>query len=81
MKEWPEKNPLLKEKNKQTCLVFAKRHVETPQTYGRRYSGQMRLTFSFLAIKENAVWRKRNTSHHPKNTMFFIGRDWETGQN
>jgi hypothetical protein len=50
------KNPLLKEKNKQTCLVFAKRHMwETPQTYGRRYSGQMRLKLSFLAIKENAI--------------------------
>ena len=28
---------------------------ETPQTYGRRYSGQMRLKLSFLAIKEIAM--------------------------
>ena len=28
---------------------------ETPQTYGRRYSGQMRTKFSFLAIRENAI--------------------------
>jgi hypothetical protein len=28
---------------------------ETPQTYGRRYSGQMRLKLSFLTIKENAM--------------------------
>ncbi|KAK6322047.1 hypothetical protein J4Q44_G00068390 [Coregonus suidteri] len=28
---------------------------ETPQTYGRRYSGQMRLKLSFLVIKENAM--------------------------
>ena len=28
---------------------------KTPQTYGRRYSGQMRLKLSFLAIKENAM--------------------------
>ena len=28
---------------------------ETPQTYGRRYSGQMTLKFSFLSIKENAM--------------------------
>ena len=28
---------------------------ETPQTYGKWYSGQMRLKFSFLAIKENAM--------------------------
>jgi hypothetical protein len=27
MEEWPEKKPLLKEKNKRTRLVFAKRHV------------------------------------------------------
>ena len=34
----------------------------------KRYSGQMRLKCSFLAIKEN-VWRKPNTSHHPENTI------------
>ena len=28
---------------------------ETPQTYGRRYSGQMRLKLIFLAIKEKAT--------------------------
>ena len=28
---------------------------EIPETYGRRYSGQMRLKLSFLAIKENAM--------------------------
>jgi hypothetical protein len=28
---------------------------KTPQTYGRRYSGQMRLKLSFLAIKENTM--------------------------
>jgi hypothetical protein len=28
---------------------------ETPQIYERRYSGQMRLHLSFLAIKENAM--------------------------
>ena len=44
---------------------------EPPQTYGRSYSGLMRLKLSFLAIKENAmsVWRKPNTSHHPENTI------------
>ena len=41
---------------------------ETPQTYGRRYSGQVRLKYIFWAIKEN-VWRKPNTSHHPENTI------------
>jgi hypothetical protein len=28
---------------------------ETPQSYEKRYSGQMRLNVSFLAIKENAI--------------------------
>jgi hypothetical protein len=42
---------------------------ETPQTYGRRHSGQMRLKLSFLAIKVNAVWHKPDTSHHPENTI------------
>ena len=57
------KKPLLnKENNKQTHLVFAKRHVGDSQTYGRRYSGQMRLKLSFLAIKENSVWPKPNIS-------------------
>ena len=69
---------------------------ETPLTYGRRYSGQMRLIFSFLAIKENAISGANPTplitpripSHseawwwqHHAVEMFFIGRDWETGQN
>ena len=27
IEEWPEKKPLLKERNKQTLLVFTKRHV------------------------------------------------------
>ena len=29
----------------------------------------MRQKFSFLAIKENAVWHKPNTSLHPENTI------------
>jgi hypothetical protein len=44
MKEWPAKKPLLNEKNKQTHLVFIKRHVrDSPNIW------------SFLAIKENAM--------------------------
>ena len=46
MEEWPEKSH---------CFFFwcsPKGMWETPQTYGWRYSGQMRLKLSFLAIKE-----------------------------
>ena len=59
---------------------------ETPQTYGRRYSGQMRLKFSFfcqirktlcLAQTHSEAWWWQ---HHAVG-MFFIDRDWETGQN
>ena len=42
---------------------------ETPQTYGRRYSGQMRLKCSFLVIKENAMSGANPTPHHPENTI------------
>jgi hypothetical protein len=55
---------------------------ETPQTYGRRYSGMMRLIFRFLAIKENAMsgtnptplTTPRTPSQHYAVGMFFISR-------
>ena len=45
-----------------------------------------------LKLRKRYVWRHPNTSYHPENNiptvkhgggsiMFFIGRDWETGQN
>jgi hypothetical protein len=56
----------IKEKNKKTCLVFAKRHTGDTPTYGRRYSGQMRQKCSFFNHQGKCyVWRKPNTSHHP----------------
>jgi hypothetical protein len=43
---------------------------EIPKTYGRRYSGQMRLKLSFLTRKwKRYVWHKPNTSHHPEDTI------------
>ena len=36
---------------------------ETPHTYERRYSGQMRLNLNFLAIKENAMSGSNPTPH------------------
>ena len=53
---------------------------ETPQTYGRRYSGQMRLKLSFLDIKENAMSGANPThSHHPENTIPTVkhGSQWQ----
>ena len=47
------KKTLLKENNKQTHLVFAKRHVgDSPNIWK---NGQMRVKLSFLAVKENSM--------------------------
>jgi hypothetical protein len=42
---------------------------ETPQTYGRRYSGEMRVKLSFWPSRKCNVWHKPNTSHHPEKTI------------
>ena len=39
--------------------------LETAQTHGRRYSGQMRLKLNILAIKDSTM---SGISHHPDNT-------------
>ena len=44
--------------------------------YEGRCSGLMRLKLNFSAIKEKEnVWRKPNTSHHPKNTIPTVKYD------
>ena len=50
-----KKSNCLKKKISYTFGVCQKGMWETPQTYGRRYSGQMKLKLSFLAIKENTM--------------------------
>ena len=49
------KKPLFKEKLSKHVWCSPKGIWETPQTYGRRYSSQMKLKCSFMAIKENAM--------------------------
>ncbi|MGH0155616.1 UNVERIFIED_CONTAM: hypothetical protein FKN15_036354 [Acipenser sinensis] len=49
------KSHCLKKKISKHVWCSPKGMWETPQTYGRRYSGQMRLKLSFLPIKENAM--------------------------
>ena len=49
---------------------------ETPQTYRRRYSGQVRLKLSFLAIKENYMSGANPTPlitprHHPYSEAWW----------
>ena len=50
-----KKSHCLKKQISKHVLCLPKGMRETPQTYGRRYSGQMRLKLSFLAIKENVM--------------------------
>jgi hypothetical protein len=91
MEEWPEKKPLLQEKNKQTHLVFTKRHVgDTPNIWKKvLWSDETKSEF-FVHQGKGYVWRKSNISHHPENTIPSItstvgmfssaGTGWETGQ-
>ena len=77
-----KKSPCSKKKISKHVWCSPKGTWETTQTYGRSYSGQMRLKFSFLAIKENAMSGINPTPLiTPRTPLFFIGRDWETGQN
>jgi hypothetical protein len=60
MEEWPGIN-------KQTCLVFAKRHVgDSPNIWKKVVWSEE--TKTELHVK-CYVWRKPNTSHHPENTI------------
>ena len=52
---------------------------ETPQTYGRRNSGQIRLKLSFLPSRKTPCLAQ--THHLITLRTPSIGRDWETGQN
>ena len=43
---------------------------ETPQTYGRRYSGSDETKIEIFGHQgKHYVWRKPNTSHLPENTI------------
>ena len=69
MEEWPEKKLLLKEENKQTHLVFAKRHVGDSPNIWKKVLWSDETKIYFLGHQgKRYVWLKPNTSHHPKNT-------------
>jgi hypothetical protein len=55
VEEWTKKPLEKKKKIRKNVWCSPKGMCETPQTYERRYSGQMRLKLSFLAVKENAM--------------------------
>jgi hypothetical protein len=70
MEEWPEQKPLLKEKNKQTRLVFTKKHVgDSPNIWKKvLWSDETKIEL-FDNQAKCYVWRKPNTCHHPENII------------
>uniref|UniRef100_A0AAZ3SG63 Transposase Tc1-like domain-containing protein n=1 Tax=Oncorhynchus tshawytscha TaxID=74940 RepID=A0AAZ3SG63_ONCTS len=63
------KKPLLKEKNKQTHLVLAKRHVgESPNIWKKVLWSDENKIELFGHQGKRYVWCKPNPSHHPGNT-------------
>ena len=70
------KKPLLKEENKQNCLVFAKRHVgDSPNIWKKvLWSDETKIEL-FGHQGKCYVWRKPNTSHHPENTIPTVKHD------
>jgi hypothetical protein len=73
MEMGPVKSHCLKIKLSKRIWYSPKGMWETPQTYGRRYSGQIELNFIGHQGKRY-VWCKPNTSHHPKNTILTVKR-------
>ena len=79
-------NPHLSKRNMTAHLEFAKRHLKDSQTMRNKilWSDETKIELFGLNAKLH-VWRKPGTipmvkQHHAVG-MFFIGRDWETGQN
>jgi hypothetical protein len=69
-----KKSHCLKKKISKHVWCLPKGMWETPQTYGRRYSGQMRLKCSFLTIKENAMYGANPTPLiTPKTSSHAVG--------
>uniref|UniRef100_A0AAZ3PU73 Sleeping Beauty transposase HTH domain-containing protein n=1 Tax=Oncorhynchus tshawytscha TaxID=74940 RepID=A0AAZ3PU73_ONCTS len=65
-----QKMPLLKEKNKQTPLVFAKRQVgDSPNIWKKvLWSDETKIEL-FGHQGKSYIWCKHNTCHHLKNTI------------
>jgi hypothetical protein len=61
------KKPFLKDKYKQTHLVFSKRHVgDSPNIWKKDiWSGETKMEL----FGKRYVWHKPNTSHHPETTI------------
>jgi hypothetical protein len=64
------KKTLFKEKNKQTCLVFGKRHMgDYPNIWKKiLWSDETKMEL-FDHQGKRYVWHNPNNSHHPENTI------------
>ena len=74
--EWPDKSHCLKKKISKHVWCLPKGMWEPLPTHGRRYSGQMRQTFCFMAIKENTMSGANPTplitrEHHPHSEAWW----------
>jgi hypothetical protein len=70
MEEWPEKSHCFKEKNKQTRLVFSKRHVGDSLNIWKKVLWSDETQIELFGHQGKCyVCRKPNTSHHPENTI------------
>ena len=64
------KKPLLKDKKKQTHLVFAKKHVGDSPKIWKMLLWSDETKIELYGHKGKCyVWRKPNTSHNPENTI------------
>ena len=72
MEEWPEKKPLLSDKNRKARFQFAKRHVGDSPNVWRKvlWSDETKIEL-FSHQGKCYVWGKPNTSHHLKNMLFW----------
>ena len=75
-----QKEPLLKVKNKETRLVFAKRHVgDSPNIWKKvLWSDETKIEL-FGHQGKCYVWRKPNTYHHPENLIPTKGLLYTSG--
>jgi hypothetical protein len=70
--KWPEKSHCLKKKISKQVSCLPKGTWETPQTYGRRYSGSDENKIEIVGHQgKHYVWRKPNTSHYTIPTVKY----------
>ncbi|GFW30265.1 transposable element Tc1 transposase [Trichonephila clavipes] len=67
-----KKKPLIGKRNrvKRLCVKFAKEHILKPRQFGNEviFSDESKFNI-FGSDGRRMVWRKPNTSHHPKHTI------------